>query len=141
MKWSLGMLALTGLILGTWLFWPKGIAGSDRNQNGVRDDVEEHIKTIKHPKVRLAASQLARSYQNNILNPKTPYEPAMKAVSCLFRVSSTYGEDGLEILSDIQSMMGNTTARREALIKYSSQFNGKILFDQDHFGNPCAFEP
>lgn len=117
------------------------LKGTDANNDGVRDDVERLIeeKWGSNPKVKSAAMQLAKTFQNDITNPaSTDYKTGMFAVICLRYIAH---DDTTDILQTIQSAMANTSARSRALIKFDAKFNGKILSSANSREEACAFDP
>lgn len=137
----LGTALVSAIILAFLLLLTREepIEGYDRNHDGVRDDVERYIDSIaKSPKVRAAARELAKNYQRSIVDIKTPHEPGIKAVWCLVDAAQKTGQSGQTMALEIEERVANRQDRIEALIRYSTQFDGQVVLDPDRFDIPCV---
>lgn len=132
------------ILLGVFFFvhfLREPFTGFDRNHDGVRDDLETYInKTAKTQRINIAMRAVAKDYQAQILDMRTPYEPTLKNVTCLIEEAASVGQDGADLIMELQARFANTKERQTAMIHYSSQFNGKVLFDPAGFDIPCPWE-
>lgn len=138
----LGLVGLTTLVVFLFIHpFKEPLEGFDRNKDGVRDDLEAYIdKVSKTSRIRLSMRQVARDYQSQLLDMRTPYEPLLKVVKCLLEEAKREGMDGVELMSGLQTRFANTKEREATMIHFSSQFNGRIFFDTDSFNIPCPWE-
>ncbi|GHS86787.1 hypothetical protein FACS189487_01710 [Campylobacterota bacterium] len=122
------------------------LAGTDANNNGVRDDVEDYIiKTYTEEKQRKAAMQSARATQAVMLldlsDKTTAKNKALKvgdmetkAIHCLSLVfDPSYSEivKGAETLTQVSKKIDaitlNTKARQKAYFEYNHLLDGTTV--------------
>jgi hypothetical protein len=112
------------------------IGGVDADNDGVRDDIADHIrKTYTDPVQYRAAMQMARVHQAMLLVDKHDHialqevsEHSMKAIACLHQVFSL-GDgppEGTRVREEIRSMTTNTKERLQAYLAYNKARSGSI---------------
>jgi len=111
------------------------ILGSDLNNNGIRDDVDQYIqKTYLDPEKRKSVNQYAQNTQaklavdpNDKLAVKRVSLESARALTCVY----DFYEDGLgpngEIHEDIFSVTYNTKKRLKAYYDYDEAVSGSVL--------------
>jgi hypothetical protein len=112
------------------------LEGADANQNGVRDDIEDHIrKKYPEPKQQAAAMQMARSMQSavtvNVRDSQMVHavsEAQGLAVTCVKAVfpREKHISTGSLVLTEIESMTTNTKARLLAYLAYNRALSGSV---------------
>ncbi|MBA4264674.1 MAG: hypothetical protein C0453_06295 [Comamonadaceae bacterium] len=112
------------------------VAGIDIDNDGVRDDIAEHIRrTYTEPVQYRAAMQMARVHQAMLLVDKHDHialqevsERSMKAIACLHQVFSL-GDgppEGTRVREEIRSMTTNTKERLQTYLAYNKARSGSI---------------
>jgi hypothetical protein len=112
------------------------VAGIDLDNDGVRDDIGEHIRrTYTEPVQYRAAMQMARVHQAMLLVDKHDHialqevsERSMKAIACLHQVFSL-GDgppEGTRVREEIRSMTTNTKERLQTYLAYNKARSGSI---------------
>jgi hypothetical protein len=103
-----------------------GVVGSDRNGNGVRDEVEEWIQTKFPPGDKLeSAMDVARAFQTECENPETAdLQEGIDALHCLFDVHNFSTDD---FIQELKGRTVNTLSRSIGFLKYNSRLSGKML--------------
>jgi hypothetical protein len=144
-RWQYIFLALVVLLAGGVLLRrcnsSNSLVGIDSNHDGVRDDLEKLIdeKWGSDPKIRSAARQLAKTFQQEIENPETAdNKPGLAAVDCLDYVTP---EKSGEILKGLKEAAANTSARARALVRYNQRFSGTFLSGPKNRAEACSFDP
>jgi len=109
-----------------------GLRGPDRDDNGIRDDIDAWIMALPvTDQQKKAAQQMARVHQAEILvdlNDKDTLQAlgdqSMAAVKCL-RVSFMPDfQKGYDLGSQIEAMTANTRARARQYLAYSRAVSG-----------------
>ena len=142
----IGALVILGVILLRYCtgLTDGGIAGFDRNRDGVRDDIEAFIdKEYGHDKrLRSVIRQLAKDIQNKIEHPDTTdYRDSGKTLNCLRHLVGD-GAKVIDMLRAIESAAANTYPRIRAFIRHNARFNGKILTSYPgDVKSACDFDP
>jgi len=117
------------------------IPGTDANGDGIRDDVEKLIeqKYSYDPKVRIAVRELAKSIQTSIVNPNHPNgQQDLFIVNCLHYI---VGDKALDIITELESITANTSARARNLYKDSARVSGTMLRGARSKEQACAYNP
>lgn len=110
------------------------LAGTDANNNGVRDDIENYInKKYSEPKQRAAVIQTAKAMQkimsadtNNIIEVKAINIEISKAFNC---VDTQFTDDSKEVnyftaTKEVEAMTTNTKPRLLAYLAFNKALNG-----------------
>jgi len=105
------------------------LAGTDSDNNGIRDDVDDYInKKYTNPKEKAAAQQMARAYQKILLVDKNDIKKVTEvdkrvgdAVICAVDTAPNKG-----ILSDIKAVTLNTKQRVKEFFKYDNLLDGTV---------------
>jgi hypothetical protein len=128
------------------LEWLPLLGGIDGNNDGVRDDIADHIrKTYTDPVQYRAAMQVARALQATLLVDthdhialKDVSDAVDRAIACIHRVAFT-GESsrlkGSRLLSEMESMTANTKERLQAYLAYNKAMSGSVSGRPE--GNVC----
>jgi hypothetical protein len=139
------IVAVVGLALLTLYLYRQNaqqfIPGVDANGDGIRDDVERLIeqKYSYDPKIRIAVRELAKSVQTSIVDPNHPNgQQDLFVVDCLHYVA---GDKSTEILTEIEFLTANTSARARNLYKESARFSGTMLRGARSKAEACAYNP
>jgi len=109
------------------------LAGPDKDNNGISDDIDLYIrKTFKDEKQRKAVEQVARANQQEVLvNPKdkkavfTANEKFGRAFRCIGNTMEI--EDFYPILDQIHAFTFNTRKRARQYAEYSHALSGYAL--------------
>lgn len=111
------------------------LAGYDRNNNGVRDDVEKFIdRKILDRKNRIHAYRLARSMQQAVIHPDTePLKPTIFRVSCLMQHM-----DASIFVDELQAQVANTFERQKAYIHWGARFTDSIFPTPANLAEACG---
>lgn len=107
------------------------LAGTDANNNGIRDDIDEYItKKYGNPKQRAAVVQLSKSMQKtlladttNAIEVKSINAEVSNAFECFysqFDVSERY-----VVTKEIEALTTNTKPRLLAYLAFNKALNGK----------------
>jgi hypothetical protein len=106
------------------------VGGVDADNDGVRDDIADHIrKTYTDPVQYRAAMQVARAYQNQLLVDKHDHialqaasEQMMRAIACVGRHAFS-GEANRSarnrVFNELEAMTTNTKERLQAYLAYN----------------------
>ncbi len=128
------------------------LLGVDRNDNGVRDDVERWIyETYEEPVEIGLFIQMGYAYQKIIIDPKKAKETQKymhDQLSCEFYwtydakdANETFQLDGYrDTESEIKPIQMNTLARHMAYERYNAEFHGTVLDQVPHDKNMCLFD-
>ncbi|TNF57244.1 MAG: hypothetical protein EP308_02680 [Burkholderiales bacterium] len=113
------------------------IGGVDADNDGVRDDIADHIRqTYTDPVQYRAAMQVARAYQNQLLVDKHDHialqaasEQMMRAIACVNR--RAFAGDGgerqsLRLMDELEAMTTNTKERLQAYLAYNKARSGSM---------------
>ena len=115
------------------------LAGPDANGNGIRDDIDEYIKTtFSNPKQVAAANQLAKAFQNAILVDVTNKDAVRKVRTALTNASncvhSTFPFDGSAstlnastVNQRFEAITPNTQTRMKAYLAYNKALDGSAI--------------
>lgn len=106
------------------------LAGTDANNNGVRDDIENYInKKYSEPKQRAAVIQTAKAMQKTLLADTTnsidvksvnaEISNAFQCVYSRFEVSERY-----VVTKEIEAVTTNTKSRLLAYLAFNKALNG-----------------
>lgn len=112
------------------------LAGYDRNENGIRDDIDPMITYIgmTNPAVAKAYVQLVSAMQKQILEANSKEKSLMnfkayqRGVDCVFSFDPQQKISG-EIIKRINDRLLNNDARRAAQVKYSEHLQGVEVVD------------
>lgn len=113
------------------------LGGIDGNNDGVRDDIADHIrKTYTDPVQYRAAMQVARAYQNQLLVDKHDHialqdasEQMMRAIACVRRnafAGDTGRLAGSRLMDELEAMTTNTKERLQAYLAYNKARSGSV---------------
>ncbi len=119
------------------------IEGVDKNQDGVRDDVEALIEReyAGDRMVQMAMRQQAKALQNalkNDLDAEVVAGQITRASLCFAKVDlEAYAGEAGEVIEDL---VVNTRARARRYIEFNGKLSGKMLGGHDPKVDPCEFE-
>ena len=113
------------------------IGGMDADNDGVRDDIADHIRqTYTDPVQYRAAMQVARAYQNQLLVDKHDHialqaasEQMMRAIACVRRnafAGDTGRLAGSRLMDELEAMTTNTKERLQAYLAYNKARSGSV---------------
>jgi hypothetical protein len=115
------------------------LGGIDGNNDGVRDDIADHIrKTYTDPVQYRAAMQVARAYQNQLLVDKHDHialqdasEQMMRAIACVrSHTPSLVIPRRLaarsRLMDELEAMTTNTKERLQAYLAYNKARSGSV---------------
>jgi hypothetical protein len=122
------------------------VAGIDIDNDGVRDDIAEHIRrTYTEPVQYRAAMQTARALQAMLLVDIYDHlalnevsEAGDRAIACVRRVAfagDTNRLQGSQLLHELESMTTNTKERLQAYLAYNKAMSGSVSVGPE--GNVC----
>jgi hypothetical protein len=121
------------------------VAGIDIDNDGVRDDIGEHIRrTYTEPAQYRAAMQMARAYQNQLLVDTHDHlalqaasEQMMRAIGCLEFAfpGSEQGSQRFKLLTTMRDLTTNTKERLLAYLAYNKARSGSVSVSTE--GNTC----
>ncbi len=116
------------------------LAGIDKNNDGIRDDIEKYIeyKYKDEPKKKAAVRQYAKSAQltttvdlNDEKEIKKASDAAVGAISCLWEIFKDTDLDSennpVNVRKEIRSYTTNTEQRLMHYLKYNQKRNGSII--------------
>lgn len=121
------------------------IIGEDKNQNGVRDDVENFINSQSgiSENVKAAMMQNAKAIQKALKvgggpESKEVAEEIFRAVQCMGKVTREQGPDWDSVL---ESKVVNTSARSQRYIEFNASLSGGLYGAPSSRRRPsCDFE-
>lgn len=122
------------------------LGGIDGNNDGVRDDIADHIrKTYTDPVQYRAAMQVARAFQATLLVDihdhlalREVSEAVGRAIACIHREGfpgKSDGAKGSQMRREIRDMTTNTKERLQAFLAYNKAMSGSVWTPPE--GNVC----
>ncbi|ENV12861.1 hypothetical protein KTI62_14725 [Acinetobacter schindleri] len=112
------------------------ILGIDKDQNGIRDDIDAHIEQkYKDELEKKAVQQFARNSQqkmavnleNEVELQASSYE-ADRATTCVYKTfKNNPNIDASDVIDEIGNMTTNTKKRLQAYYKYSDALDGFVF--------------
>jgi hypothetical protein len=121
------------------------VAGIDIDNDGVRDDIAEHIRrTYTEPVQYRAAMQMARAFQlallvdvHDAMELQRASEASNRAIVCA--ISAFPGSEGRitrgRMLRELESMTTNTKERLQAYLAYNKAQSGSVSVEPE--GDTC----
>jgi hypothetical protein len=122
------------------------VGGVDADNDGVRDDIADHIRTTYTDPVQYrAAMQMARAFQATLLVDthdhlalKEVSDAVDRAIACIFEIAFTgesSGVQGSQMRREIRALTTNTKARLQAYLAYNKAMSGSVSHRLE--GNHC----
>jgi hypothetical protein len=119
------------------------IAGSDVNNNGIRDDIDAWIAALPITDVqKKAAQQAARNVQASLLADLSNKvelnrlgDLSMRSVNCLGDVFKPNYQQGLDLSGQIEAITANTKERAKQYIAFNRAVSGSVVSSVP--GNTC----
>ena len=120
------------------------LAGTDANNDGIRDDIEAYIdREYVKPEQQRAVEQLALEFQkgllldmNNVVAVKQNMYEQSRAIQCIFDNFPIGGAtDPNDVVKDLIAVSTNTKARLMAHLEFSKALDGTVLSSPD--GDVC----
>jgi len=122
------------------------VGGVDADNDGVRDDIADHIrKTCTDPVQYRAAMQFARALQTTLLADTHDHlalrevsDAGDRAIACVRRVAFVGAANRLEgsrLLQELESMTTNTKERLQAYLAYNKAMSGSVSVEPE--GSVC----
>jgi hypothetical protein len=119
------------------------IAGSDVNNNGIRDDIDAWIAALPITDAqKKAAQQAARGKQATLLVDLTDKvalnrlgEQQSRSVNCLSDIFQPDYQQGFDLSSQIEAITANTKERAKQYIAYNRAASGSVISSVP--GNTC----
>ncbi|HMN94255.1 MAG TPA: hypothetical protein PKC60_13575 [Hydrogenophaga sp.] len=113
------------------------IGGVDADNDGVRDDIADHIrKTYTDPVQYRAAMQVARALQATLLVDTHDHlalrevsDAGDRAIACVRRVAfvgAAHRLEGSRLLQELESLTTNTKERLQAYLAYNKAMSGSV---------------
>ena len=112
------------------------ILGIDKDQNGIRDDIDAHIEQkYKDELEKKAVQQFARNSQQkmavnleNEVELQASSHEADRATTCVYKTfKSNPNIDASDVIDEIGNMTTNTKKRLQAYYKYSDALDGFVF--------------
>jgi len=123
------------------------LAGIDKNNNGIRDDVEAYIEKNYPKEVQKAAKQFARSMQKSVLvgasgDRELAREVGLEASYGLEGIHSKYEEHApaSKIILEVEAITTNTYQRLKAYDQYNRLLSGTTWTSLPAFEDGCDEE-
>lgn len=139
----LGLIALSACApeyKNSWKMYNKDhtktIAGIDKNNNGIRDDIDVYIEeTYPGEQQRKAVNQYAKIFQQSLFLDITNKDAlhgasidSMKSVACIYdKIEDGRTPDGADVVQVIVSLTTNTRPRLEAYWRLEEAYNGFVF--------------
>lgn len=123
------------------------VMGPDKDNNGVRDDIDAYVESLPEtPQGKAALRQMSRSFSLSMLSTETEAPPAKdqlravslvgsRAIACLYDVFPGPEPKAHESLNLMRKLTVNTRQRLEAYGRYNHAVNGWVFKQQQ--GDVC----
>ena len=123
------------------------VPGPDLDRNGIRDDIDQHIRaTFVDQRARAAAEQFAWAFQMALVDAsdrKLAQQHALeiyRAIECMGFLKGNGGDDAIDTL---RALTVNSLARMQAYQAFTYNIRGMYLRGtvRSEMGKACVYQP